>query len=108
MGNFTVKYLEEATCFIRHIDRKAATKLLYNISKAQGINDPSIFKKLRGTKIWEFRAKVSGIQYRLFAFWDTKKNALVICTNGIVKKTQKTPTKEIEKAEQIRIKHLRQ
>ena len=31
-------------------------------------------------------------------FWDTKKGALVVVTHGIVKKTQKTPKKEIDKA----------
>ena len=107
MQNFTVKYLDEATMFIRSLDKKAAKKLLYNISKTQSVNDPSIFKKLKGSNIWEFRAKVSGIQYRLFSFWDIKENALVICTHGIVKKTQKTPIKEIERAEQLRIKYLR-
>lgn len=42
-----------------------------------------------------------GICYRLFAFWDTEAETLVVATHGIVKKTQKTPKKEIEKAERI-------
>lgn len=37
-----------------------------------------------------------------FAFWDTENNTLVIATHDIIKKTQKTPAKEIAKAEQIR------
>jgi phage-related protein len=47
--------------------------------------------------------------YRLFAFWDKSKknNTVVISTHGILKKTQKTPTKEIEKAENIRIEYLK-
>lgn len=40
--------------------------------------------------------------YRLFAFWDKDKEAFVVATHGIVKKTQKTPLKEILKAEEIR------
>ena len=36
------------------------------------------------------------------AFWDTEEETLVIATHGIVKKTQKTPLKEIAKAEEIR------
>ena len=36
------------------------------------------------------------------AFWDTEEETLVIATHGIVKKTQKTPLKEITKAEEIR------
>ena len=37
----------------------------------------------------------------LFAFWDNEEKAIVIATHGIVKKTQKTPSKEIKKAEEI-------
>ena len=36
------------------------------------------------------------------AFLDTEEETLVIVTHGIVKKTQKTPLKEIAKAEEIR------
>ena len=36
------------------------------------------------------------------AFLDTEEETLVIATHGIVKKTQKTPLKEITKAEEIR------
>lgn len=42
------------------------------------------------------------VKYRLFAFWDTQTDTLVIATHGIIKKTQKTPRKEIAKAERIR------
>jgi phage-related protein len=42
------------------------------------------------------------VKYRLFAFWDTQTDTLVIATHGIIKKTQKTPKKEIAKAERIR------
>ena len=38
----------------------------------------------------------------MFAFWDTQTDTLVIATHGIIKKTQKTPKKEIVKAERIR------
>ena len=50
----------------------------------------------------EFRTLYDGIQYRIFAFWDTEEETLVLTTHGIIKKTQKTPAKEIEKAERIR------
>lgn len=39
--------------------------------------------------------------YRLFAFWDTDTQTLVVATHGIIKKTQKTPKKEIARAEAI-------
>ena len=64
--------------------------------------EKDIFKKLENTEIWELRTLYDGIAYRLFAFWDTEAEALVVVTHGMVKKTQKTPKKEIEKAERIR------
>lgn len=46
----------------------------------------------------------SGLQYRLFAFWDKtdKTETLVISTHGIIKKVDKVPKADIEKAKQIR------
>jgi len=46
--------------------------------------------------------------YRLFAFWDNaeEQSVLVVATHGILKKTQKTPPKEIEKAEEIRKQYM--
>lgn len=105
MKRFDVTYLPDAIEFLESIEIKAAKKLLYNISKSQEINDPRLFKKL-DSNIWEFRAEYSGNEYRLFAFWDKQQNTFVVCTHGITKKTQKTPQKEIEKAEQIRKKYL--
>jgi len=40
--------------------------------------------------------------YRLFAFWDKTEKTVVISTHGIIKKTDKTPLNELEKAEKIR------
>ena len=64
--------------------------------------DKELFKKLENSEIWELRTLFNGICYRLFAFWDNEIKALVMVTHGIVKKTQKTPKKEIERAERIR------
>ena len=79
-------------------------KIIYNVDKvANGYMDKDLFKKLDDTDIWEFRTLYKGIQYRLLAFWDTDAETLVIATHGFVKKTQKTPRKEINKAEAVRI-----
>ena len=64
--------------------------------------DKELFKKLDNSEIWELRTLFNGICYRLFAFWDNEIKAMVGVTHGIIKKTQKTPKKEIEKAERIR------
>ena len=50
-----------------------------------------------------FRTLYNKTYYRLFAFWDREANTLVVATHGIVKKTQKTPVREISKAEKLRI-----
>lgn len=107
MKRFDVKYLPGAIGFLESIEKKAAEKLLFNISKSQVINDPRIFKKLKNSNIWEFRAEYSSNEYRLFAFWDKQQEAFVVCTHGITKKTQKTPRREIDKAEQLRRKYLK-
>ena len=68
--------------------------------------DKELFKKLENSEIWEFRTLFNGSCYRLFSFWYTETETLVIATHGIVKKSQKTPPKEITKAEEIRKKYF--
>ncbi|MCJ7448992.1 MAG: type II toxin-antitoxin system RelE/ParE family toxin [Bacteroidales bacterium] len=107
--NFKVKFLEEASKFLDNIDEKAREKIIYNIRKAQVINDKSLFKKLSG-ETWEFRTLFNRTYYRLFAFWDKfdRTDTIVISTHGIIKKTNKTPIKEIEKAERLRLQYFKQ
>ena len=104
---FEVVFLEEAIDFIDSLDLKARKKIYYNIDKAKDVNDPKLFKKLTN-EIWEFRTKYNGLQYRLFAFWDKTNTTetLVISTHGIVKKVDKVPQKEIEKALKIRTEYF--
>ena len=95
--------LEEARKFVLGLPKSAMKKVLYNVQRvAEGEQNAELFKKLENSDIWEFRTLYNGIHYQLFAFWDTSRNTLVIATHGIVKKTQKTPPKEIAKAERIR------
>lgn len=103
MSNFKTIFLEEARDFILSLPEQPRKKVVYNIHKVEGgVQSSELFKKLEGTDIWEFRTLYNGIQYRLFAFWDTEKEALVVATHGMVKKVWKVPTKEIAKAEEIR------
>ena len=95
--------MEEAFNFIEAQPKSAGDKILDNIHRIEGgERNVKLFKKLEGSEIWEFRTLYNGKQYRLFAFWDTDTETLIIATHGIVKKTQKTPSKEIAKAERIR------
>ncbi len=99
---------EEAWEFLNSIPVSARDKIQYNIRRIQnGERNVELFKKLEGTEIWEFRTLYNSIAYRLFAFWDTDAETLVVATHGIIKKTQKTPNKEIRKAEAIRKEYLK-
>lgn len=54
-------------------------------------------KIIQGTKgLYEARIQLGSDIWRVFCFFDQGK--LVILLNGFVKKTQKTPRKEIDKA----------
>ena len=102
LSRFEIEFLEDAREFLAKIDIKTRNKILFNIDKARITNDPVLFKKL-DTEIWEFRTKYNKQHYRLLAFWDKRnnKNTLVICTHGFIKKTDKVPKGEIERAKQL-------
>lgn len=102
-----VVLMDEALTFIRSLPLKVQQKITYNYKKIeQGVMDKELFKKLDNSEIWEFRTLFNGNCYRLFSFWDTDTETLVIATHGIIKKSQKTPLKEITKAEEIRKKYF--
>ena len=98
-----VVLMDEALAFVRSLPLKVQQKITYNYKKIEhGIVDKELFKKLENSEIWEFRTLFNGNCYRLFSFWDTETETLIVATHGLVKKTQKTPKKEIAKAEEIR------
>ncbi len=99
--------MPEAVEFLDTVDDKTREKIYYNIRKAQFVNDNELFKKLNEF-IWEFRTLYNNKAFRLFSFWDKTQadETLVIATHGILKTPQKTPQKEIKKAEKIRSHYL--
>ncbi|MEN9332572.1 MAG: hypothetical protein RL516_1063 [Bacteroidota bacterium] len=103
MRFFETIFLEDARKFISGLDQKSIKKVIYNIDLAEQTNDPKLFKKLQND-IWEFRTKYNGSQIRLLAFWDKtdNKETLVIATHGFIKKVDKVPKNEIERA--VRLK----
>lgn len=105
--NFDVLISDEAKEFIKSLDFKIQKKIAYNIQKSREINDSRILKKLND-EIWEFRTKYEKTHIRLLAFWDPNRNSLIICTHGFIKKTQKTPKAEIERAETFRKNYLKE
>ena len=107
MKYFETKFLEEAEKFIASFDQKSINKIFYNVDLAEQTNDPKLFKKLQND-IWEFRTKYRKMQIRLLAFWDKESasETLVIATLGFVKKVDKVPSNEIERAVAIRTKYF--
>ena len=99
--------MEEANEFIAELDTKTIKKVFYNIDLAEQTNDPKLFKKLQND-IWELRTKFGGLQIRLLAFWDKSDNkeTLVIATHGFIKKVDKVPANEIDRAERLRDKYF--
>jgi phage-related protein len=107
MKYFETKFMEEANHFIAELDPKTIKKILYNIDLAEQTNDPKLFKKLQND-IWEFRTKCGGVQIRLLAFWDKSNNkeTFLIATHGFIKKIDKVPANEIDRAARLRVKYF--
>ena len=107
MHYFQTQFLEDAEKFISELDTKTIKKIFYNIEIAEQTNDPKLFKKLQND-IWEFRIKYAGLQIRLLAFWDKtdNKETLVFATHGFIKKVDKIPKNEIERAIRIKTKYF--
>lgn len=82
---------------------KVQKKILWTLEIVESIDRiPEIyFKHLENTDgLYEVRVQVGKNIYRIFCFFD--KNDLVVVGHGFQKKTQKTPSKEIEKTEKIK------
>lgn len=103
MRYFETEFLDEAKKFLKTLQPKTVKKVFYNIDLAEQTNDPKLLKKLNGD-IWEFRTKYAGLQVRLLAFWDKTDSSetLVIATHGFIKKVDKVPAKEIERAMRLK------
>ena len=84
--------------FIDSQPAKVAQKIAWVLKAVQEIEKvpKSYFKKLSDTDLYEVRIELSGNIYRLLGFFHNGN--IVILTNGFQKKTQKTPSGEIEKA----------
>jgi len=92
--------------FLDSLPGKAAQKVVWVVKLLEDLDViPAIyFSKMSGTdNIWECRIKQGSNIYRIFAFW---KGNEIILTHGFIKKTQKTPSNEIEKAENYKKDYL--
>ena len=85
--------------FLDSLPSKAARKVVWVLSLLEDLDiiPAHYFSKMSGTEnVWECRIKLGSNIYRVFAFWDGNK---IILTHGFVKKSQKTPKNELERAE---------
>lgn len=92
-------YFEE---FLKSLPIKAQNKVFRVIEAIETFERiPSNYLKyIKGTEgLFEARIQLGNNIWRVFCFFD--QGQLVILLNGFVKKTQKTPKKEIAKAEAL-------
>lgn len=85
--------------FINGLPGKAAQKVTWTLSLLEELDilPTTYFKKLVNSDgIWEVRVSRGSDSYRIFCFFIGNK--AVILTHGLVKKSQKTPPREIERA----------
>ena len=66
----------------------------------------SILKSIEGKKgLYEIRVEYAGNIYRIFCCFD--EGSLVILFNGFQKKTQKTPSGDIDRAERLMFEYFK-
>jgi len=68
------------------------------IIESHDVIPTTYLKKIINTELWECRIQFGSNIYRIMCFF--QNNSIIILTHGFIKKTQKTPIGEIEKAEQ--------
>ena len=97
---------EPAKEFILSLDTKMQAKMLRTLSILQE-NGPALhepYSKHLDDGIFELRAKVGSNISRVLYFFFVGHT--IVLTNGFVKKTQKTPATEIERAKSYRREYL--
>ncbi len=93
--------------FLDTLTSKQARKVTWVMSLVETLEmvPKQYFKKLGSTDgIWEIRIVLGSDTFRLLGFM--YRGNMVILTNGIAKKSQKTPLSEIEIAEERRKDYL--
>lgn len=103
----TISGEQPAREFLLSLDKKMRAKMADTISilEDNGYELRLPYSRHLSEGIFELRAKVgSDISRVLYFFYVDRK---IILTNGFIKKTQKTPISEIERAKKYRADYLR-
>ncbi len=97
---------EPANEFIRGLDRKMRAKMLSTIEllEAVGPNIREPYSKHLTDGIFELRAKVGSDISRVLYFFVIGRRAIL--THGFIKKDDKTPPAEIDRAKKYRNEYL--
>ena len=93
--------------FLDSLPGKVAQKVTWvlNLVEDLDIVPSTYFKKLvSAEEIWECRIQLGSNAHRIFCFFDG--HSIVVLTHGLIKKTHKTPQREIERAEAYRRDYL--
>lgn len=93
--------------FLDSLSGKVAQKVTWVLQLLEDLDvvPSTYFKKLVSTEeIWECRIQCGSHAYRLFCFF--AGHGVVVLTHGLMKKTQKTPQREIERAEAYRREYV--
>lgn len=112
MENYEIVFFEQADGvqpvaeFIRKLDRKMSAKILRFLELLSEVG-PELrepYSKPLGDGIFELRTQVGNDSSRVLYFFYVGKT--IVLTNGFIKKTQKTPSSEIELAKKRRAAYL--
>lgn len=93
MKKFTIEFFDDALSFFKQIPETDRAKVSANI-KMMETNFDSVYTKLLKSPIRELIIK----KYRFLFFI---RNDVIYFVSGFIKKTQKTPPQEIQKAESV-------
>ena len=102
-----ITYKDEFVKFYKSQDKKTQEKIEYVLDLVRYEKNVPIkfFKYLENTDgIYEIRVITTFKSIRILCFFD--EGQLVVLTNCFLKKTQKTPTKEIKMAERLKKEYL--
>ncbi|MCD8129877.1 MAG: type II toxin-antitoxin system RelE/ParE family toxin [Lachnospiraceae bacterium] len=112
MENFQIEFYrsEQGNCpvedFLNQLDEKMLTRILRMISllKNYGNELREPYSKYLNYGIFELRISQGSNIARILYFYTSGKT--IVLTNGFIKKTQKTPATEIERAKRCREDYL--
>ena len=103
----TEQGIQPAKDFLLSLDTKMRAKMVNTISILQdnGYELREPYSKYLSEGIFELRARVGSDITRVLYFFYV--DSRIVLTNGFIKKTNKTPIKEIEKAKKYRADYLK-